>query len=189
MLPIDQIEKAVEVLNNEGIVLYPTDTVWGLGCKFDHIEAYQRLQKMKNRDQHQAFILLVGSIEQLKEYVNYVHPRIETLLHFHERPLTIIYNDHRNIPDHCLAPDGSVAIRIVKDPFCRALTNQLGCPITSTSSNVKGKPTPVHFGEIQSDILSAVDFIFDYRRSKSYTGLPSVIAAFNKKGDLVFHRQ
>jgi L-threonylcarbamoyladenylate synthase len=189
MLPIEQIEKAKEVLENKGVILYPTDTVWGLGCKFDCPTAYQRLLEIKRRDQQQTFILIVESIGKLKEYVNDIHPRIETLLFYHDRPLTLIYRDHHGIPPHCLAPDGSVAIRVVNDPMCRELTRRLGCPITSTSANIKGQPTPQHFGEIQSDVLSQVDFVFDYKRTKNYTGSPSVIASFDKKGELVFHRE
>ena len=189
MLPLEQIEKALEVLENDGIILYPTDTVWGLGCKFDSTVGYNKLRKIKNRSEDQSFILLVSSIEQLKEYVTYIHPRIETLLHYHERPLTLVYHQHQNVPDQCVAPDGSVAIRIAKDAFCQALTKKLQTPITSTSANVKGQDTPKHFGEIQSDILSQADFVFDYHRSRNYLGVPSVIAEFNKKGDLVFHRE
>ncbi len=189
MLPKDQILTAVDHLREDGVILYPTDTVWGIGCKFDSLEAYEKLRKIKNRAPDQAFILIVSSIDQLKDYVTYIHPRVETLLHYHERPLTMIYHRHHNIPDHCLASDGSVAIRIVRDSLCQELTKTLGCPITSTSANSKGEPTPKHFGEIQSDILSRVDFVFDFKRSKSFQGEPSVIAGFNKKGDLEFYRE
>ena len=188
MLPLDQIDKAVDILINDGVVLYPTDTVWGLGCKFDSHEGYARLRQIKSREADEAFILIVANLDQLKEYVSYVHPRIETLLNYHERPLSMIYYDHKNVPDHCLAKDGSVAIRVVKDRFCQALTEKMGCPITSTSANSKGQETPAHFGEIQSDILSQSDFVFDYKRSKNFAGKPSVIAGFTKKGDLIFHR-
>lgn len=189
MLPFEQIDKAIEVLNNDGLILYPTDTVWGLGCRFDSKEGYHKLRTAKHRPKNQSFILIVSSLEQLKEYVTYIHPRIETLLHYHERPLTLVYRQHRNIPAHCLAKDGSIAIRIARDAFCQQLTKKLGAPITSTSPNLKGQLTPKHFGEIQSDILSCADFVFDYRRSKNFSGQPSVIAEFNQKGDLMFHRE
>ncbi len=189
MLPNEQIPLAIRALNENGVILYPTDTVWGLGCRFDSEAGYEKLRQIKQRPENQAFIMLVGSVKQLKEYVSYIHPRIETLLHYHERPLTIVYKRHRNIPKHCLADDGTVAIRVVKDRFCQELTQILGCPITSTSANKKGQPTPAHFGEIQSDILSKADFVFDYKRSKSHKGEPSVIAGFNKKGDLIFFRE
>ena len=189
MLPIDQIENAVELLNQDAVILYPTDTVWGLGCAFDGVKGYEKLRLIKDRDPKQSFILLVSSLDQLKEYVTYIHPRIETLLDYHKRPLTLIYDQHQNIPAHCLAPDGSVAIRIASDKFCQTLTRKLGKPITSTSANIKGQPTPQHFGEIQSDIFSGADYVFDYRRSKNFSGNPSVVAGFNKKGDLVFHRE
>lgn len=189
MLPIEEISKAIGVLNQEGVILYPTDTVWGLGCRFDSQTAYDKLRSMKGREADKTFILLVSSIAQLKEYVTYIHPRIETLLVHHQRPLTLIYHQHQNIPSYCQAPDGSVAIRIAQDPMCQALLDDLGCPITSTSANFKGQPTPKHFGEIQSDIITSTDFVFDYKRAKSFSGTPSVIASFNEKGDLEFIRE
>lgn len=189
MLPIEEISKATVALNNDGVILYPTDTVWGLGCRFDSETGYNKLRTIKGRPSDQTFILIVGSVDQLKKYVTYIHPRIETLLIYHQRPLTLIYDHHQGIPDYCLAPDGSVAIRIVQDPMCQQLVEQLDCPITSTSANFKGEPTPLHFGEIQSNILSASDFVFDYKRSKSFTGTPSAIARFTKKGELEFVRE
>jgi len=189
MLPKDQISDAIRTLTSGGVILYPTDTVWGLGCKFDEKEAYTKLRGLKNRPENQSFILIVSSIEQLKKYINYIHPRVETLLTMHQRPLTIVYKDPKNIPAHCLAEDGSIAIRVVSDPFCQALTKALGCPISSTSANAHGEPTPTHFGEIRSDIISNADYVFDYRRSKANHGEPSVIAEFNKKGDLIFIRE
>jgi L-threonylcarbamoyladenylate synthase len=189
MLPLDQISHASQVISSGGIVLYPADTIWGLGCNALDQSAYEKLTVLKDRKSGNPFILLVSDLSQLKNYVEDIHPRIETLLHFLKRSLTLIYPNPKNLPEHCLGKDGSVAIRIVQDEFCQQLIKTTGVPITSTSPNKEGENTPAHFGEINSDILSGVDFVFDYKRSRSFLGKPSVIAKFNRKGELLFIRE
>ena len=189
MLPVDQIERASEVILDGGLILYPADTIWGLGCNVFDEQAYDRLFELKERRSRNPFILLVSDLDQLKEFVINIHPRIETLLHYLKRSLTLIYPEVQGLPDYCKGKDGSAAIRIVQDELCRELIRSVGVPITSTSPNKEGETTPSHFGEINSDILSGVDFVFNYKRSRNFTGSPSVIAKYNAKGELLFLRE
>lgn len=169
-------------------MLYPTDTIWGLGCSMKSESACQKISTLKKRPSGQSFILLVSDIDHLKQYVT-IHPRIETLLSYLERPLTIVYEKHHGIPAHCVAPDGSIAIRVVQDEFCQTLIKTLGYPITSTSANLHGTTSPKHFGEISSEVITGCDFVFNYRRHHEFTGEPSPIASFDKKGRLHFIRE
>ena len=188
MLLDEQINKASKELKLGKIILLPTDTIWGISCDAFNKSAYEHLSKLKVRPMDHAFILLVASIKDLKKYVE-IHPRVETLLTLHHKPLTIIYENHRNLPDHCIATDGTVAIRVANEPLCQQVIEKLGRPITTTSANIHGDTTPLHFGEIPSDIITGVDFVFNLKRSKEFSGLPSVIARPNKKGGLEFVRE
>ena len=149
-------EKFLEILNalRQGdVILYPTDTIWGIGCDATNETAVNRISEIKNRQPEKGYVILVDSLKMLKQYVGEIHPRVETLLAYHSRPLTIIYDESFALASNVLAPDGSVGIRITQDPFCRELIKQLGKPIVSTSANRSGQPFPSHYGEVSSDIL------------------------------------
>ena len=186
----DELLKAAETLKRGGIILYPTDTIWGLGCDPQNESAMDSLFKLKERPVGQALLLLVNSMEMLKNYVSDIHPRIETLLSHHTRPLTIIYPKAKDLPDYALGQDGSVAIRVVKDGICADLIRRFGGAITSTSANKHGESTPKHFGEIKSDIISGVDQVIGVdEEDSSNRREPSVIARYNEKGELDFIRE
>ena len=185
----DDIEEIKAILENNGIILYPTDTIWGLGCDATKQEAVEKINALKGRPADKSYVLLVNSVEMLKEYVPKVHPRLETLLSFHVRPLTIIYDKVKNLPDWLLADNGSVAIRVTQDPFCQFLIEQVGKPIVSTSANKSGEPFPPTFGAVSSDILQGVDYVVKHRQDDRTPSEPSVIAKLTKKAELDFIRE
>ena len=185
----DRIDEIVSILDNSGIILYPTDTIWGVGCDACNPVSIERIYNLKKRDRSKPFVLLVDSIEMLRNYVASVHPRIETLLSFHSRPLTVIYEQGANLPTNAMASGGTVAIRIAKDKFCQQLIKTLGKPLIATSANISGEPFPSNFGEISSDIIQGVEYVVHHRRDDKEQRAPSVIIKYNEKGDLTFIRE
>ncbi|MBT8219561.1 MAG: threonylcarbamoyl-AMP synthase [Bacteroidia bacterium] len=185
---VDIIEKAVDVINRGGILLYPTDTIWGLGCDPFNSKAIEKVLQLKKRDADKAFILLVDSIDMLKKYIDRLHPRVETLLFYNTRPLTIIYDNPVHLPEEIISSDGSIAIRVTTDPFCKHLIHHFGKPIISTSANVSGEPYPPNFSAISSEIISGVDYVVNIRQTEEKEVQPSVIATVNSKGELEFIR-
>jgi len=183
------IEKAVDTVKSGGLILYPTDTIWGIGCNATNPDAILRVNQLKDRPPGTPLVILVSSIEMMKSFATRVHPRVETLLEFHDKPLTIIYPETTGLPDELKAPDGSIAIRVVSDQFCRELIEKSGCPLVSTSANQTNHPYPNTFGEISSSIIKGVDYVCQYRQGSRNFLAPSVIATFNKKGALEFVRE
>lgn len=186
---VAELPEAVATLEKGGVILYPTDTIWGLGCDALNEKAIEKIYKIKKRPPTSPFIVLVDSIEMLKHYAPRVHPRVETLLSMHRQPLTIIYPDVKGLPRILYSDKKTVAIRVVLDPFCQALVQQFGRPIVSTSANASGHPWPKGFGEISSEIIKAVNYVVRHRREEKVTGAPSVIATYNSKGNLTFLRE
>lgn len=185
----DQLSQMLDVLADAGLILYPTDTIWGIGCDACNPVAIERIYNLKRRDRSKPFVLLVDSIEMLKNYVAQVHPRIETLLSFHKRPLTIIYEQGINLPPNAMSNTQSVAIRIVQDGFCKELLKALDRPLIATSANISDEPFPGNFGEISSEVIQGVDYVVHHRREERKVNEPSVIVKYDAKGDLVFLRE
>jgi L-threonylcarbamoyladenylate synthase len=183
------LEPIISTLEKGGIILYPTDTIWGIGCDATNAEAVEAVFALKERDRSKPFVLLVSSIDMLKQYVRYVHPRVETLLAHHTRPLTIIYDKAMNLPPNAAGPDGSVAIRISQDDFCQNLIRAFGKPLVATSANISDEPFPKHFGEISSTVIERVDYVVKYRQMEKDLGQPSVIAKLSEDEELVFFRE
>lgn len=185
----DNLAEIAALLNRGGIILYPTDTIWGMGCDAMNLESMARISAIKKRVADKPMIILVSSIDMLKQYVVHLHPKIETLLAYHERPVTILYDQVQNLPDVHKATDGTVAIRVVKDPFCQQLIETFGRPIVSTSANVSGDPFPENFGQISSELLSSVDLVVRHRQNDKSAGEPSMLIRLSPKGELVFLRR
>lgn len=188
MLSYPEVEDLHKTLQRGGLILFPSDTVWAVGCDATQPGAIQRLYQLKNRTQRDPSILLVDSIDMLKKYVHHVHPRIETLLYFHNRPLTIVYDTPANLPPEALAADGTVAIRIVQDDFCRSFIQALGRPIMAATAYREPGRVPGHFGEIQSDILEGVDWVAKHRQKERHFEGLSVIARLDAQEELEFLR-
>ena len=189
MFEKDKIEDITSVLRKGGLILYPTDTIWGIGCNACDAAAIDKIYALKQRATTKNFVILVDSIEMLKKYVREVPPRIETLLYYHTRPLTMIFDDARNLPKNLIAEDNTIAIRIVQDEFCKELISSFGYPLVATSANISGQPFPANFGEINSDIIKGVDYIAKFRRHEKTMGQPSVIAKIKEDGELEFLRE
>lgn len=177
------------VMERGGTILYPTDTIWGIGCDATNETAVDKIHQIKQRDPGKPLSLLVSSIEMARNYVEELHPRVETLLAHHLRPLTVVYNKAKNLPPNLLPADGSIAIRIAQDDFCKNLIAQFGKPIVTTSANLSGEPYPAHFGGISSAIISHVDYVVKQGRSNTQMGEPSVVIKVDKNGEIIFLRE
>ena len=189
MFENELFSEVVAVLNADGLILYPTDTVWGIGCDATNEQAVQKIHQIKNNPQRRGFIVLVDSLNMLRDYVEYIHPRIDTLLSFHTRPLTVVYDQGKNLALGVLGEDGSVAVRIVQDNFCRQLIAHYGKPLVSTSANLSGQPFPTHYGEISSDILEKVDFVVKHKQEAKVNVAPSPIVRLDANEELEFIRE
>ncbi len=184
-----EVESTTIALRKGHVILFPTDTIWGIGCDATNEAAIERICFIKRRERTRPFILLVDGIPMLKEFITTLHPRIETLLVYHTKPLTLIYKNPKNIHSSLLSKEGTVAIRICHDPFCSAVIEQFGRPIVATSANISGEPYPVSFDNITLEIKSSVDHICHHRQTEIMETPPSVVARYNNKGDLDFIRE
>ena len=189
MLQIDNLTNTVNVLTNGGIILYPTDTIWGIGCDATNAEAIQKIYDLKQRPMDKSFILLADSIEMVQEYVQQVHPRINTLLSLHTRPLTVVYDEAKNLPSILVADNGSIAIRIPQDDYCKNLIRAFGKPLVATSANISSQPFPKSFGSVSSDIIQGVDYVARNMQRDNIESEPSAIVRLSKKGELEFLRK
>jgi L-threonylcarbamoyladenylate synthase len=184
----DSIKEISDLLHKGKIILYPTDTIWGIGCDATNEGAIQRIFDIKNREASKPLIILANSIEMIKEYVCDLHPRVETLLTLHNRPLTIVHPASKNLPSNLTGGSPSIGIRLVQDAFCQELISTFGKPIVSTSANVSDEPFPRHFGEISSYVLKQIDYVVKYRQEEKTCAEPSVVATYDSVGDLIFLR-
>lgn len=158
-----------ETINNlqEGnTILYPTDTVWGIGCDATDKIAVNKVYKIKNREESKSLIILVDSIDMLKEYVKSISKIAEEIINESIKPTTIIYSAPKNLAENTIAQDNTIAIRIPKDDFCLHLIKEFGRPIVSTSANISGQPTPKSFSEISKAVLQSVDYVVDLHQDK-----------------------
>ena len=161
----EDMAKALETLRNGGVILYPTDTIWGLGCDATNPEAVEKIYRIKGRAESKAMLALVGSDGQLETYVAHIPEVAWELIDAAVRPLTIIYDHPRGLAPNMLASDGSVGIRISQESFSRTLCQRFGKPIVSTSANRSGQPAPKTFSEISPQIKDSVDYIVMFGRS------------------------
>lgn len=179
-----ELKKSEQILKNGKLLLYPTDTVWGIGCDATNPNAVQKVYNLKQRDDSKALICLVSSIEMLKDYVENVPAEaIEIILKNTKKPTTIIYYANQKLAKNLLAEDGSVAIRVCQTDFCQQLINKFGKPIISTSANISGFPTPQNYNQIQPEILKGVDYVVNLQKSKK-NAQPSQILKIDKSGQI-----
>jgi len=179
----DIIHKTIKILNVGGSILYPTDTVWGIGCDATNEEAVVKVFDIKQRSESKSLIILVDSLEMLKQYIDEIPCNIIKILEKFHKPTTVIYKKPIGLANNVMASDNTVAIRVVQDKFCKELIHQFGKPIVSTSANISGKPTPKTFKEIEPSILDAVDYMVNLHRNKK-TDSPSSIIKLNTKGEI-----
>lgn len=180
----EDISKAIEVMNRGGVILYPTDTIWGLGCDATNEEAVKRIYEIKRRNDAKALITLVDSEAKIDFYVREVPEVAWQLIDVAERPLTIIYDGARNLAPNLLAEDGSAGIRITKEEFSRNLCMRMRRAIVSTSANISGEPSPKCFADISPEILKAVDYVCTSRRNETHNPPASNIIKLGVGGEV-----
>lgn len=169
------IFKACSTLKEGGIILYPTDTVWGIGCDATNKEAVKKIFLLKERDTEKALIVLVSGFDMLSEYVSDIPEYAKELISKTSEPLTVIYPAAHGLPNNLIAADESVGIRIVNDDFCRTIIECFGKPIVSTSANISGEQTPAIFNEVKEEIKNKVDYIVEYNRDCLRRNNPSKV--------------
>lgn len=178
----EDIQKACEVLRKGGVILYPTDTIWGLGCDATQEAAVRRIYEIKQRSDSKSMLTLLDSPNLLYRYIDDVPEIAIDLIECSDKPLTIIYSGAKNLATNLIAPDGSVGIRITKEAFSQKLCRRFGKPVVSTSANFSNEPSPSNFSEINSDIFRLVDYVVNYRRDDTQKSKPSSIIRLEKNG-------
>ncbi len=178
----NDIKNCVSVLERGGTILYPTDTVWGIGCDALNERAIEQVFQVKQRPKEKSLIVLLADARDILQYVAAPHPDIIDIVEGFERPTTVIYEQALEFPDNAVHPDGSIAIRVVNDPFCKALIKRLKRPIVSTSANLSGQPTPGYFAAIDSAVREGVDYVVKYRQEDDVPKIPSRLIRLNDDG-------
>lgn len=183
------IKEASELLKQGKVLLYPTDTVWGIGCDACNEKAVDRIFEIKKRPAEKSMIVLVDSEAMLNKYVKEVPALAWDLIEFAEKPLTIIYDQPCNIAPNLLAGDGTLAIRLVKDDFCKRLIHKFGKPLVSTSANFSGMSTPSNFSQIDEALKFEVDYVVNWRQSDLKNVPASTIIRLGNNGDIKIIRK
>lgn len=171
----EDLQQAVKTLRAGGLILYPTDTVWGIGCDATRPEAVERVYRLKRRADSKALITLVGRPDDLYRYVDEVPQIALDLIEVSDRPTTIVYDRGINLAPNLLAADGSVGIRVTREQYSAGLCRLLRRPVVSTSANVSGQPSPSLFDEISPEIIDGVDYVALYRRDDRRPATPSSV--------------
>ncbi|SFU64728.1 L-threonylcarbamoyladenylate synthase [Pustulibacterium marinum] len=162
----EELHKSIQIIKEGGTLLYPTDTVWGLGCDARNEEAVQKIYALKQREESKALICLVSDVIMLERIFREIPDAAYDLIDHSDKPTTIIYDNPNGVAKNLIAPDNTLAVRVVKDEFCQQLIRKLNRPIVSTSANISGAPTPKSFKEISNEILSGVDYVVNLHREK-----------------------
>lgn len=183
------LSNATEALLAGKLVLLPTDTVWSIACRSDDAGAVARAVSLKRQKSVENFELLVDSLPMMRRFVDEVHPRLETLLAYHVRPLTIAFAAGRNLPTEALNPDGGIAVRLVQDDYCRAIITTLGIPLFCTAASLVDGEYPPNFGAISSEVFPQVDYVEKYRQGEKSQDEPSVVVYLDSQEELEFIRE
>lgn len=178
----DDLKKAVEVLKSGGIILYPTDTIWGIGCDATNAEAVQRIYEIKKREDTKSMLVLMENPALLDRYVDDVPEVAWELVEITTTPLTVIYPNAKNLAQNLIAEDGSVGIRFTKEKFTAQLLQRFRRPLVSTSANISGENSPAFFDEISEEIKTQVDYIVEYRQDETTLAQPSSIIKLGSGG-------
>jgi len=185
----EEIKKACQIMNEGGVILYPTDTVWGIGCDATNPDAVKRIYEIKKRTDSKAMLVLVDSQAKVQFYVKEVPNVAWDLMDLTTKPLTIIFDGARNLAENLLAEDGSVGIRVSGEEFSKQLCFHFRKAIVSTSANISGQPSASNFSEISEDIKNAVDYIVNYRRNDTKQAKPSSIIKLGARGEVKIIRE
>jgi L-threonylcarbamoyladenylate synthase len=185
----EEVNKAFEVLKNGGLILYPTDTIWGIGCDATNAEAVDKVYKLKGRAEEKSLIVLLDSDHKLQSYIKEVPEVAYHLIEYAENPLTIVYSGAKNLAINAIAKDGSIGIRIVKHEFCQLLLQRFRKPLISTSANLSGNPSPSTFDDIDDEILAGVDYVVNWEQDLKEENKPSTIMKLEPGGLFSFIRK
>lgn len=185
----EDIKQAFDVLVAGGLILYPTDTIWGIGCDATNEDAVRKVYELKRRIDSKALITLLDNPVKLDYYISDVPEIAWDLIELTDKPLTIIYEGARNVASNLIAEDGSLAIRITKEKFSQTLCQRFRKAIVSTSANISGKPSPQSFIDISEEIKSGVDYIVKYRQSERSDSKPSSIIKLGRSGQIQIIRE
>lgn len=178
----EEIRKSIEVLKKGGIIIYPTDTVWGIGCDATNNKAVQKIFKLKKRMDHKSMIVLICQPENIQTVVEKVPTIAFDLMESWNKPLTIVYDNAKNLAKKLIGEDKTIGVRVSHNEFNKELIKELGHPIVSTSANYSGQPTPVFFNEIDPILLDSVDYVVDYERDNTAVVKPSTVIRIYKDG-------
>ena len=185
----DDIVKAVEVLRSGGIIIYPTDTIWGIGCDATNPAAVRRVYEIKQRVDAKSMLILMENPKLLNSYISEVPEIAWDLIEVADNPLTIIYPGAKNLATNLYAPDGSIGIRITTEPFTQQLIQRFRKPVVSTSANISGQRAPQNFNEISDEIKKLVDYVVTYRQDDSSRSNPSGIIKLGIGGQIEIIRK
>ena len=189
MAPKEEIKEALNTLRHGGIILYPTDTIWGLGCDPTNEIAVNRIFKIKSRGENKSLIILVDGLNMIERYVEDIPEIVYELADVSDSPLTIVYPKGKNLAEGVCSEDGSVAIRICHDDFCSELISRFHKPIVSTSANLSGSPSPENFGEIEKSLIEKVDYVVKYHQDDRSKSSASPVIKINQDGTIKIIRK
>jgi L-threonylcarbamoyladenylate synthase len=179
-----EINNCVDVLDHNGIILYPTDTIWGIGCDATNAVAIKKIYELKKREEKKSLIMLVSDESMIEDYVKNSSPKIFTYLSQQKKPTTAIFKNAIHLPAILINEDSSIAIRITKDEFCKSLIQQLKKPLVSTSANISGEKYPQNFSEVSEKIKDGVDYIVQHRQNDFEIKSPSSIIKLNDDDEI-----
>src|ERR1700682_1312217 len=179
-----EINNCLKILKDGGTILYPTDTIWGIGCDATNEDAVNKIYKIKQRDASKSMIILINEAAHLNKYVRNVPSVAWDIIELSDKPITIIYSGAANLAKNIIADDGSIGIRVVNDEFCKLLINKFGRAIVSTSANISEQPAPASFDKIAPAILSGVDYIVNLRREETSKHQASSIIKLEANGSV-----
>jgi L-threonylcarbamoyladenylate synthase len=185
----NDVTASLDALRKGGVILYPTDTIWGIGCDATDEAAVKRIFTLKQRPEQKSLVILMADVRDLLKYVANPHPDIADIIAGFDRPTTVIYEGALYLAPSVINEDGTVAIRIVQEPFCRHLIKRLRRPLVSTSANVSGQPSPASFADISPAIKSGVDYAVNYRQNDLTPSRPSRIIKMGKDGSVQVIRE
>jgi L-threonylcarbamoyladenylate synthase len=185
----DEVANAYKIIQEGGIILYPTDTIWGIGCDATNTEAVQRIYRLKQRDEAKSMIILLDVDNKLPAYISDVPDLAYDLIEFAENPLTLVMPGAKNISPALINSDGSIGVRVVNNTFCQQLIQRMRKPLVSTSANISGKPSPQYFSQIEQEIIDGVDYVVDLDQDSREIKTPSTIMRLAPNGSFEFLRR
>ena len=185
----EEVSKTLEILKKGGVILYPTDTIWGIGCDATNEEAVKRLFKIKKRPTRMSMLLLLDRFNPIKKYVHPIPDEARSLVRSFTKPTTIIYSKARDLPFTLIGKSKTIGIRITTDPFCKMLIKGLDKPVVSTSANFNGEDSPKCFDDISDELIQKVDYVVDWRRDDKEKQNASKVIKFMGSGNIEILRE